>query len=173
MAVYRRFVIVSALVAVLVGASVSIVAEARADALADGQAAWDKGEFEKSMSILMPLAEAGVAEAQLTVGVMYWNGQGVPENAQEAVRWFRLAADQGLADAYYSLGQQYSLGGGGMERDRAEAYFWLVLAVEGYEEEGRSALDSARQLRDLAAGKLTPEQIAEADEKIAGWKATH
>ncbi len=173
MGIPRRFVIVSALVAVLAGSPVSIVGEARADALADGHAAWDKGEFEKSMSILMPLAEAGVAQAQFTVGIMYWNAQGVPENAQDAVKWFLLAADQGLADAYYSLGQQYSLGGGGMERDRAEAYFWLVLAVEGYEEEGRSALDSARQMRDLVAGKLTPDQIAELDKRVADWKAAH
>jgi TPR repeat protein len=175
MGIPRRFVIVSALVAVLAGTSVSIVGEARADALADGHAAWDRGEFEKSMSILMPLAEAGVAQAQFTVGIMYWNAQGVPENAPEAVKWFLLAADQGLADAYYSLGQQYSLGGGGMERNREEAYFWLVLAIEGYEKEGgrSDTLDSARQMRDLVAGRLTPEQIAAADKRVADWKAAH
>jgi TPR repeat protein len=173
MGIPRRFVIVSAFVAVIVGASVPIVGEARADALADGHTAWDKGEFEKSMSILMPLAEAGVAQAQFTVGIMYWNAQGVPESAPEAVKWFLLAADQGLADAYYSLGQQYSLGGGGIDRNREEAYFWLVLAVEGYEEEGRSALDSARQMRDLVAGRLTPEQMAAADKRVAEWKAAH
>jgi TPR repeat protein len=161
------------LLAVILGACLSAAGPVRADALADGHAAWDKGEFEKSMSILMPLAEAGVAQAQFTVGVMYWNAQGVPENAPEAVRWFLLAADQGLADAYYSLGQQYSLGGGGIDRNREEAYFWLVLAVEGYEEEGRSALDSARQMRDLVAGKLTPGQIAAADKRVADWKAAH
>ena len=115
------------------------------------------------MSILMPLAEAGVAQAQFTVGIVYWNAQGVPENAPEAVKWFLLAADQGLADAYYSLGQQYSLGGGGMERDRAEAYFWLVLAVEGYEEEGAERARQRAACATLVAGKLTPDQIAAAD----------
>lgn len=148
---------------------------ARADAFADGHLAWDKGEFEKAMTLLLPLAEAGNAQAEFMVGLMYWNAQGVPENAPEAVKWFMLAADQGLADAYYSLGQQYSLGGGGMERDRAEAYFWLVLAVEGYEAAGRGddTIDSARQMRDLVAGKLTPEQIAAEGKRVADWKAAH
>jgi hypothetical protein len=174
--VRMRFLQPSALIllfAIAISAGTSLGSPARADALSDGHAAWDKGEFEKSMSILMPLAESGVAQAQFTVGIMYWNAQGVPESAPEAVKWFLLAADQGLADAYYSLGQQYSLGGGGMERDREEAYFWLILAVEGYEQEGRSALDSARQLRDLVAGKLTPDQIAAIDKKVVDWKAAH
>ena len=62
-----------------------------------------------------------------------------------------------------------------MERNREEAYFWLVLAIEGYEKEGgrSDTLDSARQMRDLVAGRLTPEQIAAADKRVADWKAAH
>jgi len=40
-------------------------------------------------------AEAGDASAQWNLGLMYDNGTGVKENDEEAVRWFRLAADQG------------------------------------------------------------------------------
>ena len=42
------------------------------------------------------LAGQGVAEAQNSLGVMYDNGRGVPESDAEAVKWFRLAAEQGI-----------------------------------------------------------------------------
>ena len=45
------------------------------------------------------LAEQGIAAAQFNLGVMYDNGEGVPENDAEAVKWYRKAADQGDADA--------------------------------------------------------------------------
>ena len=38
---------------------------------------------------------------------MYASGEGVPEDDAEAVRWYRLAADQGHADAQYNLGWMY------------------------------------------------------------------
>jgi len=43
---------------------------------------------------LRVLAEQGNADAQFTLGVMYDNGRGVPQDDTEAVRWYRLAADQ-------------------------------------------------------------------------------
>ena len=49
-------------------------------------------------------AEAGVTEAQLDLGLRYDLGKGVPQDDAEAVRWYRLAADQGLALAQFSLG---------------------------------------------------------------------
>ena len=45
------------------------------------------------------LAEQGDAIAQYNLGSMYATGDGVPEDRAEAARWFRLAAEQGLADA--------------------------------------------------------------------------
>jgi TPR repeat protein len=48
-------------------------------------------------------AEQGDASAQHNLGVMYDNGQGVPEDDAEAVRWYRLAADRGLAGAQCGL----------------------------------------------------------------------
>ena len=37
-------------------------------------------------------AEAGEAQAQFTLGVMYGTGEGVPQDDAEAVAWYRLAA---------------------------------------------------------------------------------
>jgi TPR repeat protein len=48
---------------------------------------------------LLADAEQGDASAQFNLGLMYDNGEGVPENDIEAVKWYRLAAQQGYAKA--------------------------------------------------------------------------
>ena len=40
-------------------------------------------------------AEQGDAEAQTSLGLMYDNGKGVPQDYAEAVKWYRKAAEQG------------------------------------------------------------------------------
>ena len=69
------------------------------------------------------LAEAGVADAQYNLGVMYATGRGVTQDYAEAVRWYRLAAGQGDADAQYNLGVMYA-NGRGVSQDAAEAVRW-------------------------------------------------
>ena len=58
---------------------------------------------------------------------MYANGEGVVEDDAEAVRWYRLAADQGHADAQYNLGLMYAKG---VPEDDAEAVRWYRLAAD-------------------------------------------
>ena len=75
------------------------------------------------------LAEEGNAEAQYYLGIMYANGEGVPEDDAEAVKWYRLAADQGDADAQYNLGNMYNTGEGVL-KNYAEAVKWYRLAAD-------------------------------------------
>ena len=49
-------------------------------------------------------ADQGQAAAQLNLGNMYADGQGVLKDDAEAVRWYRLAAAQGIAAAQFNLG---------------------------------------------------------------------
>jgi TPR repeat protein len=49
-------------------------------------------------------AEQGHADAQYTLELMYDNGEGVPQDDAEAVRWYRLAAEQRLARGQFNLG---------------------------------------------------------------------
>ena len=44
-------------------------------------------------------AEKGDAGAQISLGLMYANGEGVPEDDVEAVKWYRKAAEQGHDEA--------------------------------------------------------------------------
>ena len=60
---------------------------------------------------------------------MYDNGQGVPQNYAEAVKWYRLAADQGDAGAQYNLGVMYDQGRG-VPQNYAEAVKWYRLAAD-------------------------------------------
>ena len=62
------------------------------------QPGWLKGIDE-----LRGPAEAGDADAQFDLGNKYYTGEGVPEDKAEAVRWYRLAAEQGHAEAQASL----------------------------------------------------------------------
>jgi len=74
-------------------------------------------------------AEQGDATAQFYLGVMYDNGEGVPQDYAEAVKWYRLAAEQGYASAQFNLGLMYGLGQG-VPQDYAEAVKWYRLAAE-------------------------------------------
>ena len=52
----------------------------------------------------------------------------------EAVKWFRKAAEQGIAGAQHNLGFYYS-SGTGVKKDEAEALKWYRKAAEqGYDE---------------------------------------
>ena len=46
--------------------------------------------------------------AQYNLGVLYTEGKGVPKNYQESIKWYRLSADQGNAEAQSSLGSMYA-----------------------------------------------------------------
>lgn len=78
-------------------------------------------------------AAKGNANAQYQLGFLYLNGEGVEKNAYEAVKWFRLAAEQGYLPAIYYLGLCYS-DGEGVNQDKEESVFWLQkAAIAGYD----------------------------------------
>ena len=62
-----------------------------------------KKEFSKAHELFFYLADKGVAEAQINLGMMLEKGQGVPHDFEEAIRWYRLAAGQGLTKAQEKL----------------------------------------------------------------------
>ena len=83
----------------------------------------------QELADLHALAEQGDVWSQFILGAMYVAGLGVPQDAAEGARWFRLAAEQGDAIAQYNLGVQYGAGEG-VPQDFAEAALWHRLAAE-------------------------------------------
>ena len=55
----------------------------------DGVGAAKSGDFQKAFQIWKPLAEQGHVRAQFSLGVMCYNGKGVPEDNAKAVYWYR------------------------------------------------------------------------------------
>ena len=106
-------------------------------------------------------ADQGDAAAQYNLGVMYDNGQGVPQDYAEAVRWYRKAADQGDASAQYNLGRLYA-DGQGVRKDYVQALKWFNLAVASFPASDTANREKSIRDRDRVAAKMTPAQIAEA-----------
>src|SRR5208283_5440042 len=64
--------------------------------LAEGVAAYQRGDYATAMWLLRPLAaDQGMALAQFCLGVMYANGMGTPHDYAQAATWYRKAADRG------------------------------------------------------------------------------
>ena len=53
---------------------------------------------------------------QNTLGYLYENGEGVPEDNREAVKWYTKSAEQGFANAQVNLGNRYYNGEGSARR---------------------------------------------------------
>ncbi len=68
-------------------------------------------------------AAQGFAPAQFNLGVMYHNGEGVPQDSAEAFKWYGLAAAQGETKAQVKLGAMY-VKGWGVPQDDTEALKW-------------------------------------------------
>ncbi|MEE8150616.1 MAG: tetratricopeptide repeat protein [Nitrosomonadaceae bacterium] len=95
-------------------------------------AAYGAGDYEIALEIFLPLAEAGDAEAQTNLGIMYRNGFGVQQDYAEAIKWFHQAAEQGFADAQRHLARMY-FRGVGVSQNYTEAFQWYQRAAEqGY-----------------------------------------
>jgi TPR repeat protein len=89
---------------------------------------------------------------------MYHEGQGVAQDYAEAIKWYRLAAAQGYADAQFALGLMYDLGQGVAQNYVRAHTWWNIIAATGYAR--------AVEHRDIVAKKMTSQQIAEA-QKLA------
>ena len=75
-------------------------------------------------------ADKGDAKAQYELGRAFFSGTlGVAKDEAEAVKWFRKAAEQNVADAQFSLGVCYAIGQG-VTKDDAEAVKWFRKAAE-------------------------------------------
>ena len=135
--------------------------------LDEGVAAYHRGDYAAALREFRPLAEQGNAKAQYNLGLMYYNGEGVPQDYAEAVKWYRKAAEQGYAKAQYNLGLMY-VGELGVPQDYVQTHMWLDLAASIFSPgEDR---DLAVKYRDIYAKKMTPAQISEAQRLAREWR---
>lgn len=93
---------------------------------------------------------------------MYANSMGVQQDFAEALRWYRLAAEQGYALAQANLGVMYWKGMG-VKQEYVQACMWLSLAAAQGNKGASDALESL-------SSTMTPSQIAEAKRLAREWK---
>jgi TPR repeat protein len=93
--------------------------------LAEGMAAYEKGEYSLALSELKPLAEQSDALAQFKLGLLYTMGTiEVPKDAKQAVFWFQKSAKLGNAEAQLWLGMMYAQGNA-LPQNEKMAAFWI------------------------------------------------
>ena len=136
------------------------------------------------------LAEQGDASSQVSLGRMYRDGDGVPQDHAKAAHWYRKAAEQGHTGGQVALGRMY-YDGEGVPQDDAKAAHWCRKAAEQgnstcqwslgsmyhygdgvpqddvrayawYNLAAAGGDEGARKGRDELLERMSPEQVAEA-----------
>jgi len=94
-----------------------------AASLKEAKTALDRGDFQSAERTLSELSNQGDRTAQRQLGLMYDEGQGIPKQHHQAVRWYSVAASQGDPEAPYYLGRIYQ-DGRGCPKNYARARQW-------------------------------------------------
>jgi TPR repeat protein len=104
-------------------------------------------------------AAEGDAQAQFDLGSRYFNGRGVAQDCEAAVKWTRKAADQGHAAAQCALGAFY-VQGISVDKDAAEAVKLF-----------RKAADRGYALAQLTLGNcyFKGDGVTKDPAEAAGW----
>jgi uncharacterized protein len=136
--------------------SSAIAAPVAAGPFEDAVEAHSRGDYQKALRLVRPLANDGDAAAQFNLGLMYMTGQGVQQDDAAAALWFRKAAEQGYAFAQSNLGTLY-LYGRGVTHDDTEAVTWLRKAADQGDAVAEFLLGS-----QYANGKGVPQDYSEA-----------
>jgi uncharacterized protein len=82
---------------------------------------------ERAAPLLRHAADAGDAEAEAALGVMYPCGDGLPQDWSHAIEWSRRAV--GFPAAWFALDRAYEEASGTM-KDDGEALTWYQLAAD-------------------------------------------
>jgi TPR repeat protein len=163
-----------------------------------GSDAYERGNYATALREWRPLAEQGDADAQVGLGWLYTNGQGVTQDYAQARYWYEKAATQGNQQAQVNLGTFYNQGHG-VPQDYLKALVLFRLAADkgnalaqvklgAMYEDGKGVLQDfvqayqwyylasasgdkvGVQLRENLAKQMTPAQIVEAQELVRVWK---
>ena len=76
------------------------------DELEAGVNAYDAGDYPQAYKILYPLAAyKRNSEAQFHLGMIYFYGEGVEKDLNQAMEWWKKAMKNGHVDAAYRLSE--------------------------------------------------------------------
>jgi TPR repeat protein len=113
----------------------------------------------------MMKANLGDADAQTWVGIMYYDGKGVPQDDDKAFDWFTKAAEQCEVVAQYNLGVMYE-DGRGARQDYSMAHMFFNLAAANGNSQGAWR-------RSIIAEYMTSSELDEAWRLAWQWVEKH
>lgn len=106
------------------------------EAWTEAAAALLRRDHTGAARLLRPLAEAGHAQAQTRLALLYLHGLGVPEDDAQAQRWFERAARSGQVDAQFHLANMLAFGQArvaeGEDAARQAAQWYFEAARQGH-----------------------------------------
>lgn len=121
----------------------------------DGQGAGVvASDSEQALKYKLVSAKAGYALAQNDVAILY-DKQG---NSEEALKWWKMAGDQGYPAALFSLSRSYSAGKG-TPRDISLSYAYFKL----------SGVAPKKNVNEMASMLSKPE-LENAEKLVSAWK---
>ena len=133
----------------------------------EGLAAFYNFDYAAALDEWIPLAEAGDPRAQYQVALMYYRGEGLPQDYDKAALWYRRAAERGDVDAQLNLGLMHAQGLGA-KQSFYEAFKWFELAARN--SPNPEFYDKAFYNRENAASMLDRKQIEKAERWASKWK---
>ncbi len=107
-------------------------------------------------------AEQGNVKAMHNLAVLSANQNKSAPDYPTAAKWFTEAAERGLSDSQFNLAVLHE-NGLGVPQDLKQAYKWLSLSARGGDKE-------AVRRRDILKGKLTVEDLNQAEALVAGFR---
>jgi TPR repeat protein len=93
--------------------------------------AFQAGDLPKAIDIWTSEATLGDSDAQYILGTLYYDGNGVSQSYNEAVKWFLASAEQGYVLAQNALANMYFSGKGVPVDNELAAKWWLLAAEKG------------------------------------------
>jgi TPR repeat protein len=109
-----------------------------------GLSAYNGGDYEKAISIWLPLAQQEEARSQAGLGFIYHRGLGVPVDDKMAAYWSRKAAEHGQPEGQLLLGTLYFYGQG-VTQSYVRAFAWCDLAQDNGSSDAEACRDSSLQ----------------------------
>lgn len=97
----------------------------------DGVTLLSNKDYASARAIFLRAAAQGDPRAQLNLGLIYFNGNGIAQDFKQAVSWYRKAALHGDTKAQYNLGLMYTKGQRVAQDHRQAASWYRKAAAQG------------------------------------------
>jgi len=117
--------------------------------------AYQTEDYSTAFTLFSRLAANGHIDAEYNLAFMYYGGDGIAQNDQQAFYWFNKAARAGHAQAQDILAYMY-LHGKGVAKDRVRAFAW-------YETAAKNGIFLAKIISENLRKEMQPAELIQSE----------